>query len=244
MVRIISAPLTRYRSSQHLFLMNDFIRLVFENPSVSQLAQPYLQDLQKAVDVEIVAEEAERGSMFTEKINELFVLREKYYGAFHNLVDNGLNHFDQNVVDAAKLLERLLNKYSDIQHKTRAEKMTDFTNLSNELQKPEYANAVSIIGARDWTNKIQEINVACTAHADSREKEGVARPKVNVHDARMVVDPLYNAIVDRINATITLNSEAGYTDFVDRLNSKIEGLKNTLAQQKGAKKASDTPTAK
>lgn len=244
MLKITTAPLTRYRSSQHLFLMNDFIRLVFENPSVLQLAQPYMQDLQRAVDVEIIAEEAERGSMFTEKINKLIVLREKYYGAFHDLVDNGLNHFDQNVVDAAKLLEQLLNKYSDILHKTKAEKMTKFINFSSELQKADYNNAVSTIGARDWTTKIQEINTTCTVHADSREKEGIARPKVNVHDARLVVDPLYSTIIERINATITLNGEAGYTDFVDRLNSKIESLKNTMAQQQGAKKTSDTPAAK
>lgn len=239
MLRIITAPLSRLRSSQHLFLMNDFIRLVLETPSVRAIIEPYLQDLQRAVDEETLADKVEQGSMFTEKIDQLIVLREKYYGAFHNLVDNGLNHFDEKVVEAAKLLERLLNKYSDILHKTKAEKMTDFSELIGELQSPDYVAAVFKVNAVEWVAKIEEVSLACTVHADNREKEGIARPKENVHDARRVVDPLYNAIIERINATITLNGEAAYADFVDRMNSKIEGLKNTMAQQQGAKHSSE-----
>ena len=244
MLKITTAPLSRLRSSQHLFLMNDFIRLVLETPSVRAIVEPYLQDLQKAVEAEVIADEVEQGSMFTEKIDQLIVLREKYYGAFHNLVDNGLNHFDETVVESAELLERLLNKYSDILHKTKAEKMTDFTKFIGELQKPNYATAVMRINAVEWAAKIQEVNAACTVHSDSREKEETARPKENVHDARRVVDPLYNGIIERINATITLNGEAGYVEFVDRLNLKITNLKNTMSQQQGAKKTPDADTAK
>ena len=244
MLRIISAPLSRYRSSQHLFLMNEFIRLAFENPSVRMVVDLYLQDLQKAVEAEIRADEAEYGSAYTEKINDLIVLREKYYGAVRNLVDNGLNHFDASVVEAAKLVDRLLNKYIDILYKTRTEKMTDFTNLANELQKPEYIAAVSKINAAEWTVKIQEINIACAGHVDSRDKESVARHDGNVHDARRVVDPLYNSMVDRINATVLLNGEAGFTEFIKQINVKIENLKNTMAQQQGAKKAPDATAVK
>lgn len=244
MLRIISAPLSRYRSSQHLFLMNEFIRLVSENPSVRIIVEPYLQNLQRAVEAEIIADQVEYGSIYTEKINELIVLREKYYGALRNLVDNGLNHFDANAVEAAKLLDRLLNKYVDILYKTRTEKMTDFTNLANELQKPEYAAAVVKINAAEWTAKIQEINSACAGHADSRDKEGAARHDGNVHDARRVVDPLYNSMVDRINATVLLNGEAGFTEFINQMNLKIEHLKNTMAQQQGAKKTPDATVGK
>lgn len=244
MLRIISAPLSRYRSSQHLFLMNEFIRLAFENPSVRIVVDLYLQDLQRAVEAEIRANEAEYGSAYTEKINELILQREKYYGAVRNLVDNGLNHFDASVVEAAKLVDRLLNKYVDILYKTRTEKMTDFTNLANELQKPEYFAAVSKINAAEWTAKIQEMNIACAGHADSRDKEGAARHDGNVHDARRIVDPIYNSMVDRINATVLLNGEAGFTEFISQMNLKIEHLKNTMAQQQGAKKTPDATVVK
>jgi len=246
MLKIITTPLSRLRNSQHLFLMTEFIRLVLDSTVAKLGLESYFPGFQTAVDAETVAIEVEHGSMFTEKIDELIVLREKYYGAYLKLIDNGLDHFDQTVVDAAKLLERLHTKYSLILHKTKAEKMTDFANLSGELKKPEYADAVLKIGAVVWTAKIQEINDLCTVHVDSRDKEGSVRPDGNVHDARMVVDSIYNTMIERINASVIMNGQADYAEFIDQLNLKIENLKNTMAQQQGAKNspvATATPTA-
>jgi len=57
-----------------------------------------------------------------------------------------------------------------------------------------------------------------------------------VHDARLAVDPIYISMVDRVNASVILKGEAGLKEFISQLNVKINNIKNTMAQQEGAKK--------
>lgn len=236
MIKISSAPLSRLRSSQHLFLMTEFARLVLEHDPKKLDLEILLPELQQAIAVEQVAVKAEMGSPLTQTINGLIILREKYYKAILKLIDNGLDHFDPTVVEAAKKLERLTNKYSNILGKTKTEKITDFGELCNELQKPESVAAVAKISAAEWALKVFETNTEAIRLINQRDAEEAARPEGNVHDARLAVDPIYISMVDRVNASVILKGEAGLKEFISQLNVKINNIKNTMAQQEGAKK--------
>ena len=235
MLKIINIQLSRLRASQHLRLMIELIRLILEETS-SRLGIEFLfPAFQSAVAKETVAVEVERGSSITEKIDALIISREKCFGGLNNLVENGQAHFDPTKVDAAKKLRRVMDKYENIQNKTKGEKLVDFQNLTLELQTAENAPYCLLLGVSEWVDKIQEVNAECNTQNALRTKENGERPDGNVHDARMVVDPLYNAIVERVNALAVVNGDANYQNFITQLNVVIENLKITLAQQQPKK---------
>ena len=70
-----------------------------------------------------------------------------------------------------------------------------------------------------------------------------ARISSNVRNARIVVDPLYQAIVDQVNALTLVEGETDYAEFIDRLNYYINYYKATVAARRGRKGNNPTPPA-
>jgi len=233
MLKIIPAPLSRMRNGQHLHLMIELIRLIIEETVEKLGISSLFPVFQSAVDRENKAVEVERGSDITEKIDELIIQREKFYVGFNHLIENGLLHFDPAKVNAAKRVYRVLEKYSNIHKKTRVEKFVDFNNMTLELQGPEIAPDVMLLGAHDWVVKIFELNAEGLKLNAQRIKETGSRPDGNVHEARQETDPYYKAIVDKINAQVLVNGVDNFQSFITQLNGVIVGLKITLARQQG-----------
>lgn len=233
MLKIILAPLSRMRNGQHLHLMIEMIRLILEETSEKLGISSLFPTFQSAVATENIAVEVERGSGITEKIDDLVIQREKFYGGFNHLIENGLVHFDPAKVDAAKRVSRVVDKYANILRKTRAEKFVDFNNLTLELQNPENGADVLLLGAQDWVMKVFVLNAEGLKLNGLRIKETGARPDGNVGKVRKETDISYNAIVNKINALVLVNGEDNYRSFITQLNGVIDSLKITMAQQQG-----------
>jgi len=242
MLKIILAPLSRMRNGQHLHLMIEMIRLILEETAEKLGISSLFPAFQSAVATENIAVEVERGSSITEKIDELILQREKFYGGFNHLIANGLVHFDPAKVNAAKRVNRVMDKYSNILSKTRAEKFVDFNNLTLELQSPENGADVSLLEAGDWVVKVFELNAEGLKLNGQRNKETGERPDGNVRKVRKETDLYYNAIVNKINAQVLVNGVENLQSFITQLNGVIESIKITLAQQQGI--ADKTPEKK
>jgi len=69
---------------------------------------------------------------------------------------------------------------------------------------------------------------------NERNTELSERGNGDVRSVRLVIDPLYEKIIERINATITLNMAAESVEaFVNELNEKIKYYKVQLSIRAG-----------
>ena len=74
----------------------------------------------------------------------------------------------------------------------------------------------------------------------SRNQEDDLKPAINMKTARVETDNTYNAIVNRINAFITIDGDAKYAAFVTKLNNRIDQYNTAIAQRKGWAKKVDS----
>jgi hypothetical protein len=235
MQKIIAAPLTRFRVEQHLHLMTESLRLLSEQATVLG-DNSLIPALQAAVTNESIAYEVEQGSIITKLIEDSDELRERYCSGLGYLVEMGLCHFDFMKAEAARVVKRVITKYGNMRAKTNVEETTAIRSMASELINPENLPYSTKLGAIEWITKIDEENEEFSVLFASRNKENGKRPSGCTRDARLITDPAYNAIVDRINALVIVNGEANYNSFITELNGIIEGLKTTIAQQQGVKK--------
>ena len=231
MMKIIAAPLPELRDEQHLSLMTEVKTLISKEPAVKQILvveEPLFLD---ALALEVIAEKVASGSEITKKMDDLFALRAKHYNGLEHAVEMGLCHFDPTIENMAASVKKLMDKYGNINRKTNAEKTVSFTNLTDQLLSAENLPKTTQIGAKPWAEKVKEENDEYRALVESRTSEVTGRTSGNMHDARDVTDRIYHTIIARVNAAATLNGEANYASFINKLNGTIDALKVTMSQQ-------------
>lgn len=235
MKKIINAPLARFRNDQHLFLMTK-TQLLIRQETAAKLGIEQLEiPLADAVAVETAAVAVDEGSSFTKLMKAKSLERKELFEGFEYMLKTGLLHYDLLTREAAEKVMRVREKYGNIRLKTKAEKTTSIRNLTEELLNEENKPSMLLLLAIDWVRKLQSTNEEHDTLYVSRNKEEVESISGNVRDARLVTDPCYNEIVERINAQVTLNGDANYLSFINQQNGIIEDLKTTLAAQKKKK---------
>ena len=110
----------------------------------------------------------------------------------------------------------------------------------------DLAAAQEMLADPDMADMAREEVAACQAEMAALEAElqrmllpkdpDDARPAFNMKAARIATDQSYKAIVDRINALITIDGDAKYAAFVTSLNNRIDQYNSSIAQRKGRTK--------
>lgn len=177
---------------------------------------------------------------YTERVNAADEARDKPIRGFFKVVKGLLHHFNPAVAQAAYNINLINEKFSDV------------TYLTNEKQTPaEESYIVALKGAMadiatlnltDWLTEIEATESAFVQLVKSRNNEDDLKPAINMKAARVETDAAYNAIVDRINAFITIESDAKYAGFVTKLNNRIDQYSTAIAQRKGRAKKDDSDT--
>jgi hypothetical protein len=244
---IESILLVRLRNEQHAHLMTETLRLITEATPVKLGLEALLPPFQAAWSVENAAIEVERGSLLTVQMGEKDHEREKLYSGFVFLLETNLRHFDKTRQEAAQQLMRVVNKYGNVRRKTNVEATISLRNLSGELQDAGFQQPIAIVEGHGWISQLQAVNEEYSALFNNRNAELSGRISGNVHNARSVINPLYEAIVKRVNAMTELNqTDIICTNFIKQLNGIIEGLKTTMSIQQAEKakmnKTSSTET--
>ena len=231
-VTIESILLVRLRNEQHAHLMTETTRLITEATAAKLGLATLFPPFQAAWAVENAAIEVERGSLLTSQMDDKDSEREKYFSGFLFLLETNLRHFDPAHQEAAQQLTRVANKYGNVRRKTNVEETIAIRNLSNDLLGTAYQEPMTVVDGNGWISRLQSVNEEYSALFDNRNAETKGRASGNVRNARLVIDPLYEAIVKRANAVAELNeTDAVCTKFVNELNGIIEGLKNTITFQ-------------
>ena len=105
---------------------------------------------------------------------------------------------------------------------------------------PENAPFLTLIEGTEWVTKLQAVNEEVDTIYLTRNDEETERISGDVRAARAVTDPIFTAIVEKVNAEVIVNGEANYLHFINQLNGIIGDLITNLNSGKGG---SDKPNA-
>jgi len=175
---------------------------------------------------------------FTLRVNAADTARDKPIRGFSKIVKGMLHHFNPAVAQAAYNIDVINDKFSGITYLTN-EKQTPAEESYITALKASMAD-ITTLGLTDWLTEIEATENAFVALVKNRNNEDDLKPAINMKAARVNTDDTYFAIVDRINAFITIDGDAKYATFVSKLNNRIDQYNTSIAQRNGRAKKDDT----
>jgi hypothetical protein len=185
----------------------------------------------------------DKGSVLTEELHLIDQERDSLWRAMDMRIDATLLCTIEKDVEAAKRLRRVFNLYGDIRKISFNEETAGLDNLLGDLSKEENASHVTAAGFGKWANKLAELNTAFVAKQDERDTELANKKSGNAKAVRIEIDPLYELMVERVNALVSLNMlTPELENFIKELNQKIKTLDLTLAAREGRKEAEEDTT--
>ena len=171
---------------------------------------------------------------YSERLNTAEDARDYPIRGFFKVVKGMLHHFNPVVEQAAANVDLINKNFSDITYLSD-EKQTAATESFLAALQAAQAD-ITTLGLADWVTEIKAKQANFELVVKSRNTEDDARPAFNMKAARIATDQSYKAIVDRINALITIDGDAKYAPFVTSLNNRIDQYNTSIAQRKGRNK--------
>ena len=148
----------------------------------------------------------------------------------------GLNHFDPDVQEAARRLKIVFDQFGNVAQLPLNEETSAIYNLVQEVTE-KHATDAAKLGLMPWMSKLNADNQAYEALVTSSSEEEALKTEIKAKEARAEVDFRVRQFIERVEALMVVEGEAGYVEFVRRLNLIFERYANTLAQRRGIAKA-------
>jgi hypothetical protein len=239
-MKILRSDFYKFRNEEWFQLFTEFRDLVLKfNPDALNISALWATFLILYADAD-TALEIIRKSADTALMAEADRVRDQTFRGFVDAVKSACNHFDPQKRTAAGQLSILFDHFGNLAKKAPNEETAGIYNLLQELNGV-YADRVQALLLQDWTIRLAADNEAYEALVKSRNTEVAQRSKLRVKEVRREVQEIYYRIVDRIEATITLNGEIQpFTGFVNELNAFLKRYADVLAQRQGKVSAPDT----
>lgn len=124
---------------------------------------------------------------------------------------------------AAKKLDFELGKYGkDIAKKPLQEETAIITQLLQEFLQGDLLQAVTLIGAKDWLDKLNEINTQFVGLHTERTEEVGTIELGQAKKTRQELQEVFTKLTKNIEALATLNGEEPYRNLVNSINEEIK----------------------
>jgi hypothetical protein len=232
-MKIIKVDFKRFRNEEWFQLFTEFRDLVLKyNPDALNISELWITFLILYTDAD-TALEIIRKSADTVLMLEADHVRDRTFRGFVDAVKSAINHFDPQKREAARLLMILLDHFGNLARKAPNEETAGIYNLMQELNGA-YADKVRILLLEDWMRQLAADNEAYEVLVKDRNVEVAQRSKLRMKEIRSEMQDVYAKIVERIEATITLNGEMPpFAEFVNELNAFLKRYADVLAQRKG-----------
>ncbi|MDR1895615.1 MAG: DUF6261 family protein [Prevotellaceae bacterium] len=243
-MEIIKFRVAHLRNEEHFQLMTEFKKLLEAIGAlvlnIEQLFAVFLVLFGK----EDRAVEVFRKNDLTDDISAADALRDSIYKGFTLLVETHQYSPAPEKVEAAGNIRTVIDHYGDFRNKSYNEETASINNFVQDINA-RCADDINTLNAAEWIANLSASNQTFENLMTQRFDQEAGQEYINLRETRKEIDKVYNQIIDYINASIIVNGEAAYVDFVNKLNERISYYKNTLAQRKGraAKKNENTPSA-
>jgi len=244
MQKIESIALTRLRNNEHFQFMTDVDHLI----TTSQPAELGIENQYPAFKTAFTAEDvtmrAEFGSLKSKSIEELDNLRDQTWQAILLRVKSAQLSPFANEVESGEVIMRIIDRYGDVRAISYNEETTGITNLVTDLLLPANAEHLNKVAIQRWVPELKSQNEQFQAVFNDRNTELSDRISGDVKAIRMQIDPIYEKLMERINATIVMEiAKPAAISFVSQLNEKIKYYKTTLAARSSRAKEDVKPSA-
>jgi len=245
MKQIISFSMRGLHNDEHHKFHFDVKKLVDEQTADKLKISPLFASYLAALTTEDAAIKVEQGSIITKTITDMDGHRDMLEHGFHMFTESQTMHHDPAVCTAAEHILRKLDQYGDLRALPYNKETDNITTRNAELFS-NYADDLNTAQVYERLTKIDEVNKEFDSYFGDRANELAARISSNVRNARIQVNPLYEAIVKQINALALIEGDDNYAEFIDKVNYYINYYKAGIAARRGrsASSASSETTTK
>lgn len=236
MLKILKVLLSKFRNGEHFQFMTDVKEMIVgATPAALNVEDEFTAFNAGYVKLDTELR-VDQGSVLTEKLQAQDALRDSTWSALNERIKATLLCPVAEEVEAAKSLKRVFDLYGNIRYMSYNEETAAASNLTDDLESAENAPHCATIGITHWVTGLKTENSDFTNLLNQRNTEYANKNSGNVKEARLLIDPLYEEIVNRVNAMVTLKMTTPEIEkFIKQLNQKIKYYENTLATRAGRK---------
>jgi len=159
-------------------------------------------------------------SEFTAKIHKADKARGEIWAGMTEMNFACLKHFNPQIKAAAARLQTVFDSYGNLANKPAKEETAAIYNVLQELHS-KYESDMIAVGIQLWAVELKNRNVTFEALVKGRSDETASKSGIVLRKARVELDVVYRAIVDRVNALIVVEGDAAYEQFAKKLNEMI-----------------------
>ncbi len=224
------------RNNEHFQFMTEVDQLVTSIPPGSLPVDNVYPRFKEALTVEDESLSVDQGSLKTETLNELDVRRDQIWSGVRGRVDATLLSPVPEESESAKVLMRVIDLYGNVRQMAYKEETSAITNLVNDLLLPVNEVHLNRLGIYSWVVALKNENDQFQSITQERVSELAGRSRGDVRTVRLMIDPIYQELVETVNAAVILNlASPEAKGFVTKLNVVIKSYKTMLAARSGRK---------
>jgi hypothetical protein len=209
------------RGEAHFEFLTLFDQLLNEFPAVKYLVTQFYEEFSNLLAQEKKIVDAQKSSDYTKQIADADHRDDRLITGIRDMVSAALHHFDPAIVAAAQSLWLRLKAFGEIQAKSYEEEAAAIDILISDLRSAEFAPKVDLVGLTPWIDELAEAVAHFEFLLDQRNTEDANRPKERLREVRRQIEAVYRNMVAHINSAATINTSDTYTEFINRLNSRI-----------------------
>lgn len=238
MTKIEFFSLHSFRNNEHFQYMTDVDHFITTATPLELGIGSIYPPFKTALVAEDATMRTELGSIRSKAIEDFDKLRDKTWKAILLRVESTLLSPFYPEVESAQVIKRMIDLYGDVRAISYNEESAAISNLVNDLMLPANIDHLSQAGITIWVIELRMQNEQFQILFNERNEEFADRESGDVRAIRFQIDPLYEKIVERINATLVMEiAKPAAITFVSQLNEKIKYYHTTLASRAGRVKA-------
>jgi hypothetical protein len=205
--------------------------VVKHNPHVLGISLQY-NAFKTSLNAEIGVLDVINKSEYTGEISVQDHVRDSIFRGFDDAVKSAENHFNADKRKAAERIRVVLDHYGNIAAKAFDQETATIDDLERELHG-NYSADMRLLALTDWLTQLNIENQKFKTLMSERYAETAKRPATRMKTARNDTDKALRAMLNMVEALVTVNGVEMYQSFVNELNAVSERYKNQLAQAAG-----------
>ncbi|HEX2935658.1 MAG TPA: DUF6261 family protein, partial [Bacteroidales bacterium] len=194
----------RLRNNDHYQFMTDVDKLFGKYNAASLGIEAEYSGFKNALIVEDSVMRVEIGSSKSSMIDALDTQRDVTWNAINNVVKAFLMSPKEVEVQSATVLKRVIDLYGDPRALSYNEESAAIANFVGDMLLPANVPHVERLHMTDWVTILKTQNDKFQEILNERNAEFANRGNGDARQARKQIDPLYEAMVEKINALIVL----------------------------------------
>jgi hypothetical protein len=232
MEKIKVLNLQRLHNEEHYNFLTDLNGLILDfTPEVLKVSKHY-NLFEPIFESEAKALVFVSKNSYTKQLAEADQIVDNTLDGLGDAIKTGTKHFNAEVKAAANRLMIFWESFGNIARKSYDKESADVSKLLSELKGDRVAD-VTTVKLIDWVSELERNQTNFTTVRNSKYDEDSNKTRLRMKQVRAEADTAYEAIVERINAMITLEDEYDFTPFVTKLNLRIDHYTKSIAQRKG-----------